>query len=777
MKKKLSLLLLLAAMCWSMLPAQKFEIKEGKFLLDGKSMQFICGEMHYPRIPQEYWRDRIRRAKAMGINTISTYVFWNIHERKPGVFDFTGEADIAKFIKICGEEGMHVVLRPGPYVCAEWDFGGFPYWLQNEKGMVWRSDDSKFLAACKRYLDRLGKEVSHLCVTKGGPILMVQVENEYGSYSNDRVYLGKLRDMVREAGFDVPLITCDGAGQMPNGYLPGVQPTVNGAVGQDIMNTIDRFTPGGPYFVAEFYPAWFDVWGKQHSRRDYHSPAQQLDWMLGHGVSVSMYMFHGGTNFEYTNGANTSYGYEPQPTSYDYDAPLGEYGNPTPKYYAFREVIQKHLPAGEHLPEVPALNPIATFPTLQLVEQAPLSAAFTQRVTSEKTLTMEELGVDFGYIHYETTLPKAMKGLLLIKELRDYAVILVDGKQIGSLDRRHNQNKMDVDLPAGCKLEILVENVGRVNYGADLLNNLKGITQYVSVGGEQLKNWIVTPLPLYSSVVKDKQVKRQLAKAFAPISAATPAAPTFYRGTITFEQPGDVFLDTRGWCKGAVWVNGHSIGKYWAVGPQHTLYVPGPWLKKGKNEIIVLDLEPTGHHSVAGLREPILDSVGVDKNRRTPAKREALGKPVLDEGDIIYTGAMEKANGWQSFSLSSPATLRHLCIEVISSYDGQNSCLAELELLDAAGKPVVKDTWKVVYASTEEPYEGEAEQLIDGADHTYWHSAWQQNQQPYPHVLILDLGEIQTISAVRLRQRASHMPGTVKEFRLYGRPQFFLFEQ
>lgn len=755
---------------------QDFKIENGKFLVNGKSTQFVCGEMHYPRIPQEYWRDRIRRAKAMGINTVSTYVFWDIHERKPGVFDFSGQADLAKFIKICGEEDMYVILRPGPYVCAEWDFGGYPYWLQLEKDMVWRSDNPAFLKACERYITRLGQEVSHLTFKNGGPILMVQVENEYGSYDNDKVYLGKLRDMLEKAGFNVPFITCDGAGQMPNGYLEGALPTVNGAVGEDVKRTIDRFHKGGPYFVAEFYPAWFDVWGKAHSRRDYKSPAEQLDWMLGHDISVSMYMFHGGTNFCYTNGANTSYGYEPQPTSYDYDAPLGEYGNPTPKYYAFREVIQKHLPAGEVLPEVPALNPISTFASVELNEQAPLSAAFTERKESERPLTMEEMGVDFGYIHYETVLPRAMKGSLVLKELRDYAVVMVDGKTIGSLDRRHRQNKMDVDIPAGGKLEILVENVGRVNYGPDLLHNLKGITKKVTIGGREVKGWTVTPLPLYASVAKGGDAQKALQKAFAPVEKTAPSSPTFYRGTFKLDKAGDLFLDTRGWSKGAVWVNGHSIGKYWDVGPQHTLYVPGPWVKKGKNEIIVLDIEPNGHHSVAGLAAPILDSLGIDRNRRVAAKREEMGKPILDQGDIILQGTMKAERGMQGFTLASPATLRHICIEVTSSYDGENSCLSEMDLLDANGKTIAKDQWKVVYVSSEEPVEGDAEQLFDDTDNTYWHSKWNGERKPYPHVVIIDLGEIQTIGGIRLSQRQSVTPGAVKDFRLYGRPQFFLFK-
>lgn len=486
-------------------------------------------------------------------------------------------------------------------------------------------------------------------------------------------------------------------------------------------------------------------------------------------------MFHGGTNFEYTNGANNSYGYEPQPTSYDYDAPLGEYGNPTPKYHAFREVIQKHLPAGETLPDVPELNPITTFATVTLNEHAPLSAAFGRRVQSKMPLTMEAVGMDFGYIHYETIIPKDVKGTMRLKDVRDYAVVIVDGKTLQSLDRRHRQDRLEVDLKKGQLLEILVENVGRVNYGPDLLFNLKGITESVTANGEMLTGWTVTPLPLYRSIAKGGEQQRSLTKAFIPCGNTADTAPTFYRGTFRLDKKGDVFLDTRGWCKGAVWIYGHSIGKYWAVGPQHTLYVPGPWVKKGKNEIVILDIEPTGHHSVQGLSAPVLDSIGVDKNQRSLVKREQTGTPILDEGDIICKGTMVQREGWQDYALPSPATMRHLCIEVTSSYDGQNACIAEINLIGQNGKPLDKSNWKVISVSSEEPIEGDAEQLFDDENSTYWHSQWMALRKPFPHTVIIDLGEIQTVTAVQMRQRGATSPGTVKDFTLYGRPQFFLF--
>lgn len=746
---------------------QKFEIRDGKFMLDGKPVQLICGEMHYTRIPREYWRDRLKRARAMGLNTISAYVFWNFHERQPGRFDFKGQADIAEFVRIAQEEGLWVLLRPGPYVCAEWDFGGYPYWLQKDSGMVWRSDNPAFLAACERYIRRLGKELAPLTVTNGGNILMVQVENEYGSYGSDKVYLGKLRDLLRDAGFNVPLMTCDGAGQLPAGQVDGTLPTVNGAVGEDIFKTVDRYQPGGPYFVAEFYPAWFDVWGNRHSYRDYRRPAGQLDWMLGHGVSVSIYMFHGGTNFWYTNGANTSYGYAPQPTSYDYDAPLGEYGNITPKYKAFREVIQKHLPPGETLPDIPAGNPVISFPEVNLTQSAPLAALYGKRVKSARPLTMEDMGQDFGYIHYETVVDHPVRGNLVIRELRDYAVVLVNGQQVGSLDRRHRQHKLPVEIQeAPARLEILVENVGRVNYGSDILHNLKGITEKVTLDGTVLTDWKITSLPLYRadfSGVKwrEKELRRQ---------------PAFFRGEVELAEVGGCFLDMRGWGKGAVWVNGKSLGKYWNIGPQQTLYVPAPWLRKGRNEIVVFEMEDTGHRSVAGLDRPILDENGVDKNARLRPERDYSKLPVLEQGDMIFSGKMERISGWQEYGFQQTATLRHLCFESLTSYDDRFSCISEIDLLGEDGQPVNKDDWKVVYVSTEEEGEGYAEQMIDDEVNTYWHSQWQGAQPLHPHRVIIDLGEIRTVKGFRIRQRNPESAGCVKDFRLYGRPQFFLFK-
>ena len=754
--------------CFS--PKERIRIDEGAFVVNGKDVQLICGEMHYPRIPHEYWRDRLQRARAMGLNTISVYVFWNFHERQPGEFDFSGQADVAEFVRLAQEEGLYVILRPGPYVCAEWDFGGYPSWLLKEKNMVYRSKDARFLQYCERYIKALGEQLAPLTINNGGNILMVQVENEYGSYDADKEYLAALRDMIKEAGFNVPLFTCDGGGQVEAGHIDGALPTLNGVFSEDIFKIVDKYHPGGPYFVAEFYPAWFDVWGQHHSTVDYKRPAEQLDWMLGHGVSVSMYMFHGGTNFWYTNGANTAGGYRPQPTSYDYDAPLGEWGNCYPKYHAFREVIQKYLPEGTVLPDVPADNPTTSFAAIELKESAPLKSAFHQTTQSENVLSMEDLGVDFGYIHYQTTINKAGKQKLIIQDLRDYAVILVNGKQVASLDRRYNQNNVLLDIPqAPAVLEILVENTGRVNYGPDIQFNRKGITNQVLWGDEKLTGWSITPLPLYKEKVSELN--------FGELVRGVPA---FHKGVFNLQKKGDCFVDMSQWGKGAVWVNGKSLGRFWSIGPQQTLYVPAPWLKEGKNEIVVFEMEDTGNRTLQGLGQPILDSLGVDKNYQQGQRRIVQGTPILEKGDIALKATVQESNDWQLFEFPVATTLRHFCIETLSSYtDDNQACISEVELLDDQGQAIDKTKWEVVYVSSElsDKNLGVGENLYDGDVSSFWHTDPTVGSS-HPHQIIIDMKEIYKVSALRVKVReGSFLSGKVKDIQLYTRPQFFLFRQ
>ena len=744
-------------------PKEQVRIGNGTFTIEGKDIQLICGEMHYPRIPHEYWRDRLKRASAMGLNTVSAYVFWNFHERQPGEFDFSGQADIAEFIRTAQEEGLYVILRPGPYVCAEWDFGGYPSWLLKEKDMTYRSKDPRFLSYCERYIKELGKQLSPLTINNGGNIIMVQVENEYGSYAADKEYLAAIRDMIKEAGFNVPLFTCDGGGQVEAGHVEGALPTLNGVFGEDIFKVVDKYQKGGPYFVAEFYPAWFDEWGRRHSSVAYERPAEQLDWMLSHGVSVSMYMFHGGTNFEYTNGANTGGGYQPQPTSYDYDAPLGEWGNCYPKYHAFREVIQKYLPAGTVLPEVPADNPTTTFATVELKESAPLRTAFHQTTQSENVLSMEDLGVDFGYIHYQTTLQKAGKQKLVIQDLRDYAVILIDGKQVASLDRRYNQNSVTLNVSkTPATLEILVENTGRVNYGPDILFNRKGITSQVLWGNEKLAGWSITPLPLYKEKVSEMEFGETIK-----------GVPAFHKGTFTVEKKGDCFVDMSQWGKGAVWVNGKSLGRFWNIGPQQTLYLPAPWLKEGENEIIVLDLKGPEKASIRGLKKPILDWL---RNEGASTHRKEGEQLDLSRETPVAEGTFVPGNGWQEVCFDRQSTGRYFCLEALSAQKGKKiAAIAELDVLGADGKPISREKWRIRYADSEETRSGNCtgDKVFDLQESTYWMTV---AKDAYPHQLVIDLGGDYTVTGFRYLPRAEKgYPGMIKDYRVYVKGEDFQY--
>jgi beta-galactosidase len=576
-----------------------FALGRGVFLLDGAPFQIRAGAIHYARVPRAYWRDRLRMARAMGLNAVTTYVFWNLQEPDSGQFDFSGRVDIAAFIRLAQQEGLWVILRPGPYVCAEWDFGGYPWWLLRDSGVTVRSRSPAFLRLAGDYLRHLGQVLAPLQVTHGGPILMVQVENEYGSYGADTTYMAAIRDLLRHAGFDVPLFTADGATQMPAGHVAGALPAVNGATDSTIFEAVRRFAPSGPFFVPELYPGWLDHWGEAHQRVPAGRVAHELNWVLAHGVSFSLYMFHGGTNFGFMNGANYGRHYQPQPTSYDYDAPLDEAGRPTPKFFALRRVITHYLPRGDTLPPVPATTPIIGIPRFQLDQAASLWTLLGAGTPSPVPLPMEELGQGYGYIVYRTKLA-AGHGTLQVGGLRDYAVIFLDGARVGTLDRRLKQRSLELAVPSGgATLDVLVENGGRINYGPLIPDNRQGIVGSVTFRGALVTGWREFTLPM-----TDPDHAR-----FRPGAPARAGTPALYRGAFTLTRIGDTFLDLRGWGKGAVWVNGHNLGRYWGIGPQQTLYLPGVWLRRGRNEIVVLDLDTPSVHSIAGLTAPILDQL------------------------------------------------------------------------------------------------------------------------------------------------------------------------
>jgi beta-galactosidase len=607
MKKILLCLSLgLAALCLQV-NAQKvqhtFALGDSSFLLDGKPFQMISGEMHYPRVPREAWRQRMKMAKAMGLNTIGTYVFWNVHEPQKGQYDFKGNSNIGEFVKIAQEEGLWVVLRPSPYVCAEWEFGGYPYWLQNEEGLIVRSKNPKYLEAYKKYILEVGKQLSPYLITHGGNILMVQIENEYGSYGSDKDYLTINEKLFREAGFDGILYTCDPARDVEKGYLPGFLPAVNGVDNPARVKSIVQkyHNNKGPFYVAEWYPAWFDWWGQVHHTVPAEKYTGRLDTLLSGGLSVNMYMFHGGTTRDFMNGANcydTGY-YEPQISSYDYDAPLDEAGNATDKFMKFRQVIQKHLPANAMLPDVPAAKPSITIPAIHFTETTNLSSILPKPIHAEMPMTFEALHQPYGFVLYRTKQKGGTGGVLSVKELRDYGIIFVNGKKIGVLDRRVKQDSITVDLPAGeATIDILVENLGRINFGPNLLKNNKGITTSVSLNGKVLKGWDMYSLPFQN--IDDIKFGK---------STSSKDQPVLKRAYFNLTATGDTYLDMRNWGKGSVWINGHNLGRYWSIGPQQTLYVPVEWLKKGKNEIVVLELLKPEQNEVSGLNKPILNEV------------------------------------------------------------------------------------------------------------------------------------------------------------------------
>ena len=574
-----------------------FRVENGKFLLDGKPFQIISGELHYPRVPRAYWRARLRMAKAMGLNAITTYVFWNVHEPRPGVYDFTGQNDIAEFIREAQSEGLYVILRPGPYVCAEWEWGGYPAWLLKDHSIVVRSTDPKFMDPTRRWLLRLGKELAPLQIANGGPIIAVQVENEYGSFGKDHAYMEQIHHDLLDAGFTkAQLYTADGADQLPDGSLPELPAVINFGTG-DAKNDfakLHKLRPNGPFMNGEYWAGWFDHWGEKHHTTDAQKQADELAWILQQGYSISIYMFHGGTSFGWMNGANSNgKNYEPDTTSYDYDAPLDESGRTTPKFSLFRDVISKAT--GITPPSVPSVDPPAAIPAVKLERSASLWQMLPKPVASKQLLSMEDLDQAYGYILYRTFDTSAGDFDLVLDSLHDYASIYINEKLIGTLDRRLDQNHLSIHIPAAkSRLDILVENTGRVNFTTVIRGERKGITNQVTLAGKAITDWQIYSLPMSAP---DK-----LAFHTAACTGAC-----FYRGTLQVDHISDTFLDTNNFTKGFVWINGHPLGRIWNIGPQKTLYLPAPWLKQGANDVIVFDLEGAPGRTIEGKPTPMLD--------------------------------------------------------------------------------------------------------------------------------------------------------------------------
>jgi beta-galactosidase len=586
-------------------PKHTFSIGEHDFLLDGKPFQIRCGEIHAARVPQEYWRQRLRMAKAMGLNTVCAYLFWNLHEPTPGHFEWSGQADDAQFCRIAQEEGLWVILRPGPYSCAEWEMGGLPWWLLKNPELKIRTRDPAYLDAARSYLQEVGRVLGPLQIANGGPILMVQAENEYGSYGKDADYMGDIRQMLVDAGFRIPLFACNPVNDLKKGYRPDLFAVVNfGADPAKGFDALRKVQATGPLMCGEFYPGWFDTWGATHHFGNTAKYLSDLEYMLKSGASFSIYMAHGGTTFGLWSGADRPF--KPDTTSYDYDAPISEAGWVTPKFTATRELFQKYLAPGETLPDPPAAPSVTTFEPVTATECAPVFDNLPAAIADQAPHNMEVYDQGHGCILYRTTLPPGPTATLTAQAIHDLGEVFLDGKRIGFMDRR--KNKYAIALPAHDQaetLDILVEAMGRINFGPEIRDR-KGILSPVSIASDgaspqELHSWQIFRLPLDDVMLANLHY-----------SSPSIPGPAFWRLTVNLPRPADTFLDMHSWTKGVVWVNGHCLGRYWNIGPTQTMFTPGPWLKSGDNQIVVLDLIGPEKPVVAGLSEPVLNQLRLD---------------------------------------------------------------------------------------------------------------------------------------------------------------------
>lgn len=558
-----------------------------EFLLDGKPFQMIAGEMHPARIPAEYWRHRIQMVKALGFNTIPIYIFWNDHEREEGKFDFTTDSrNIGEFLKIAKEEGMWVAFRPGPYCCGEWDFGGIPtYLLKHDDIKIRTIKDKRYLDAVERYFTELAKIVKPNLVENGGSIIMVQIENEFGSYGRpDRPYLEWVRDLWIKLGVKGPFFQADGAG---NGYLkdtvmPGVAVGLDSGTKEEHWELVRKLNPGVPIFSAETYPGWLRHWGE----KDWPSSDVTgiTKWYMDNKKSFNFYVIHGGTNFGFTAGANTNnHGYTADVTSYDYGAPIDEQGNPTKNYIKLRELMQTYQPDGKKLPEMPAPIPSVDIPEIKVERWSDLWSNLPEQLkdipSPQDPPTFESMDQNQGMVLYRTKLPVGGERKLTFTKVSDIAQIFVDGQYIGMLDRSKGQR--EITLPATAMegtLDILVEGMGHINFTRAMESDRKGITS-PKIDGDLINGWQVAQFPLTDAWITSVKKSEKPSDRVGGI----------FKGTFNLDKPADTFIDTTGWTKGVLWVNGRNLGRYWDIGPQKKLYCPATWLKAGANEIIILE--------------------------------------------------------------------------------------------------------------------------------------------------------------------------------------------
>ncbi len=771
MKKALSMFLLtMVCALWNpgtTCAAQTFKVGQKTFLLDGKPFVVKAAEMHYPRIPRPYWEHRIQMCKALGMNTICIYVFWNIHEQREGEFNFTDNNDVAAFCRLAQKNGMYVIVRPGPYVCAEWEMGGLPWWLLKNKDIRLREQDPYFMERVKLFEQKVGEQLAPLTIQNGGPIIMIQVENEYGSYGEDKPYISDIRDCLRSIyGSELTLFQCDWSSNFEKNGLDDLVWTMNFGTGANIdqqFRRLGELRPNAPKMCSEFWSGWFDKWGAQHETRPAKDMVEGMDEMLSKGISFSLYMTHGGTSFGHWAGANSP-GFAPDVTSYDYDAPINEYGQVTPKFWELRTMMQKY--SNQKLPAVPKpVAPITTVPKFELTEFVPLLQA-DGKEASGAIRTFEEMDMGWGTMIYTTKLPEIKAKSILTADFHDFAQVFIDGKYIGKIDRVKNEKSLTLPpVSKDVELTIIVEGMGRINFGR-AIKDFKGIVSDLTITSEyDDMETIWKPLQWSNTAIADDYDTAVKTLALKPLPAGQDILkPGYHRGYFNLKKVGDTFLNFETWGKGQVWVNGHAMGRIWSIGPQQTLYIPGCWLKKGRNEIIILDVVGPKEPIVWGQAEPELNKLQLEKTN----KHNNIGdKPDLNSATPAVSGAFKSGNGWQTILLAASQKGRYFAIECLSTQKTNDRvAIAELYLQDTDGQRLSRESWTTKYAdSEEEDGNHTGDKVFDLQESTYWQT---EKGAALPHLLVIDLGSEQTVSALEYLPRAEqNAPGSIRDFRIY----------
>ena len=761
-------------MTTTLVKAGHFTVGDKSFLLNGEPFVVKAAEIHYPRIPQPYWEHRIKMCKALGMNTVCIYVFWNIHEQREGQFDCTGNNDVAAFCRLAQKNGMYVIVRPGPYVCAEWEMGGLPWWLLKKKDIRLREQDPYFMERVKIFEQKVGEQLAPLTIQNGGPIIMVQVENEYGSYGENKPYVSEIRDCLRGIyGQELALFQCDWASNFEKNGLDDLVWTMNFGTGANIdqqFRRLGELRPDAPKMCSEFWSGWFDKWGAQHETRPAKDMVDGMDEMLSKGISFSLYMTHGGTSFGHWAGANSP-GFAPDVTSYDYDAPINEQGLPTSKYWELRTMMQKY--AEGRLPAVPkAPMPIVSVPQFRLEKVMDLCGLVTKRVENRDVLTMEDMDCGWGMIQYTTTLPDIpRKSVLTLNDCHDYAQIWVNHQFVGSIDRVKNEKSLMLPpVKKGDVLNILVEAMGRINFGR-AIKDFKGITSDVQLQTEQdghemtytLKHWVIRTMADDYEAIKAAMASNRVE---AKDNEAIVSDGGYFKGEFTLKKVGDTFLNFEAFGKGQVWVNGHAMGRIWHIGPQQTLYVPGCWLKKGKNEVIVLDIVgPKAEPIVFGQTEPELNKLNLE---RSATHNQPGDKPDLNSATPVAEGQLMAGNGWQTVKFNAPQKGRYVALVARSTQKGDDEVsVAEVYVQDAQGHRLSRESWTVKYSDSEDVLRGNntADKTFDLQESTYWRTV---RKAKLPHMMVIDLGSEQTVAAFEYLPRAEQgAPGSIKDYQIF----------